>query len=289
MLDSPNLQQAHLSQKYPENEKPVFKTTIVGTSWFQVTTTEGNTFYWHKITKASVWKVPNELKSAFSAQEDLPSKQVDQMKAEDDASEDDTSEAENNEADIGVFEKPLELEEKPHPEEGNDNQENIDIPIEERTDLFKVPSYRSMLVELTTYVLFNQAMLGEKNVNPFHPFDVILPQFVSDPRYHLLPSAAARREAFDEYCRDKARDLRHASSSEVRRPVNSKEDYENLLKDKVTSTRASWTAFRKEWKKDRRFYGWGRDDREREKRFRDHLKELGDDRKDFLHHRTRPS
>ena len=124
-------------------------------------------------------------------------------------------------------------------------------------------------------------MLGEKNISPFHPFDDVLPQLVSDPRYHLLPSPAARREVFDGYCKDKGRDLRHASSSEVRRPINSKEEFESLLKDKVTSTRASWTAFRKEWKKDRRFYGWGRDDREREKRFRDHLKELGD-RKDFF-------
>jgi hypothetical protein len=38
----------------------------------------------------------------------------------------------------------------------------------------------------------------------------------------------------------------------------------------------SWTDFRRQWKKDRRFYGWGRDDREREKRFREFLKELGE-------------
>jgi FF domain len=44
----------------------------------------------------------------------------------------------------------------------------------------------------------------------------------------------------------------------------------------VKSTRVSWSDFRRQWKKDRRFYGWGRDDREREKRFRAFLKELGE-------------
>ena len=151
MLDSLNLQQGHLPQNYPEDEKPMFKTTIVGTNWFQVTTTEGNTFYWHKTTKASVWKVPNELKSAFSAQEDSPAKpsvgRPVQVPVEDDASEDDASEAENDEADIGVSGKPPELDQlggKSHPEEGDVNQENIDIPMEERMDLFKVNSDRSM-------------------------------------------------------------------------------------------------------------------------------------------------
>jgi hypothetical protein len=58
--------------------------------------------------------------------------------------------------------------------------------------------------------------------------------------------------------------------------LNPEEEFDKLLKDEVKSTRASWTDFRRTWKKDRRFYGWGRDDREREKRFRDFLKELGE-------------
>lgn len=58
--------------------------------------------------------------------------------------------------------------------------------------------------------------------------------------------------------------------------ANPKEAYERLLKEEVKSTRTSWTEFRRTWKKDRRFWGWGRDDREREKRFREYLKDLGE-------------
>lgn len=54
------------------------------------------------------------------------------------------------------------------------------------------------------------------------------------------------------------------------------EQFDRLLKEEIKSTRTSWTEFRRAWKKDRRFYGWGRDDKERETRFRGFLKELGE-------------
>lgn len=87
---------------------------------------------------------------------------------------------------------------------------------------------------------------------------------------------SARREAFDEYCRDRSRELRQQNVRKDRVEANPKEDFERLLSEEVKSTRSSWSDFRRNWKKDRRFYGWGRDDREREKRFRVFLKELGE-------------
>jgi len=115
-----------------------------------------------------------------------------------------------------------------------------------------------------------------------HPWDTSLPKFVSDPRYVLLPSVAARREAFDEYCKERARELRQSSVKKAKE-VDPKDEYDLLLKGEVKSTRASWTDFRRAWKKDRRFYGWGRDDREREKRFREFLKDLGERMFSFVH------
>ncbi|KAL0949962.1 hypothetical protein HGRIS_009982 [Hohenbuehelia grisea] len=119
-----------------------------------------------------------------------------------------------------------------------------------------------------------KTLLREKDVNPLHPWDTSLPLFVSDPRYVLLPSVSARREAFDEYCRDRARELRQLNVKKEKE--DPKAEYERLLSEEVKSTRQSWNEFRRAWKKDRRFYGWGRDDREREKRFREFVKELGE-------------
>jgi hypothetical protein len=103
-----------------------------------------------------------------------------------------------------------------------------------------------------------------------------LPKFINDPRYVLLPSVAARREAFDEYCRDRARELRELSVKQDKQSSDPKTEFHRLLEQEVKSTRTSWSEFRRTWKKDRRFYGWGRDDREREKQFREFLKELGE-------------
>ncbi|KAI0824787.1 hypothetical protein BC628DRAFT_1377732 [Trametes gibbosa] len=136
----------------------------------------------------------------------------------------------------------------------------VDLSIDEAKALFKT-------------------LLREKNINPLHPWDTSLPLFVSDPRYVLLPSVSARREAFDEYCRERARELRESKVKIEKETSDPRQDFERLLKDEVKSTRTSWTEWRRQWKKDRRFYSWGRDDREREKRFRDYLKELGEQKR----------
>ncbi|GLB33792.1 putative FF domain containing protein [Lyophyllum shimeji] len=135
--------------------------------------------------------------------------------------------------------------------------DRVDLSVEEAKALFKT-------------------LLREKDINPLHPWDTSLPKFVSDPRYVLLPSVSARREAFDEYCRDRARELRQSAVKKEKETANPREDFERLLQNEVQSTRTSWTEFRRAWKKDRMFYGWGRDDREREKRFREYIKELGE-------------
>lgn len=44
----------------------------------------------------------------------------------------------------------------------------------------------------------------------------------------------------------------------------------------MTSTRTTWDEFRRKWKKDRRFFGFGRDDKEREKVFKEWRNTLGE-------------
>ncbi|KAI5120418.1 hypothetical protein M0805_006919 [Coniferiporia weirii] len=141
----------------------------------------------------------------------------------------------------------------------------VDLSIEEAKALFKT-------------------LLREKDINHLLPWDTALPKFISDPRYVLLPSVSARRDAFDEYCRDRGRELRQAKLSAQNAPTaeenkDPKADFDKLLREEVKSTRTSWGEWRRTWKKDRRFWGWGRDDREREKRFREWLKDLGEQKR----------
>lgn len=125
----------------------------------------------------------------------------------------------------------------------------------------------------------------EKDISPFAPWDQSLPLFINDPRYVLLPSQKDRQEVYDEYCRDvgRQRRLKKGSTSASAGGSNGRSgkadperDYKALLREEVTSTRTRWDEWRRKWKKDRRFYSFGRDDREREKVFKTHLKELSE-------------
>lgn len=137
--------------------------------------------------------------------------------------------------------------------------------------------YESTLLPIDLIFELPQTLLREKEINPLHPWDTSLPLFVSDPRYVLLPSVNARRDAFDDYCRERARELRqNAVKKEKAEAADPRQEYDLLLQEQVKSTRTTWSDFRRNWKKERRFYSFGRDDREREKRFKEFLKELGE-------------
>ncbi|KIK68186.1 hypothetical protein GYMLUDRAFT_216833 [Collybiopsis luxurians FD-317 M1] len=315
----PSFQNFPPVQTTKKKERPLTKTQIPGTDWIRVKTTEGNVFYSHKTKKQSVWTVPDEIQDAvaqLTKDEQRLSQQgeegnsiqaeefleVERVKAEirentkrkaaetdelvitkkakikeDEEDEDEESEEEEWQREAAVQLAAEAEEEKRRAEEEAKREaeaaedelkrtkeaqivmpEKVDLSIEEGKALFKT-------------------LLREKDINPLHPWDTSLPKFVSDPRYVLLPSVSARREAFDEYCRDRARELRqNAVDKELRTP---KEEFDGLLNAEVKSTRTSWTDFRRTWKKDRRFYNWGRDDREREKAFRDFIRDLGEKKK----------
>lgn len=100
----------------------------------------------------------------------------------------------------------------------------------------------------------------------------------------------ARREVYEEYCREAARARRlgksvgssavdqggSGTSTEETTKKDPEKEYQALLKAEVKSTRLLWEDFRRAWKKDRRFFAFGKDDRQREKVFRQYQRELGE-------------
>ncbi|PBK72579.1 HSP90-domain-containing protein [Armillaria solidipes] len=313
-----------------KKEKPAVKIPIPGTEWMRVKTTGGNTFYFHKSKKTSLWTVPEEIKDALEKFEQEEAKAIEEGKlkaireeeeAAKRAEEERDREVERIKAEVQnmvkrkaqgdvpvdevVVSKKPKLEEKA--EEDSDESEEEDWQREAAEQLaaeaeverkrqeeealkekelaeqeakalqekqIKIPDRVDLSIE-EGKALF-KTLLREKDVNPLHPWDTSLPLFVSDPRYVLLPSVSTRRDAFDAYCRERARELRQQNVKKEKEAGNPKDEFDRLLATEVKSTRLSWGDFRRSWKKDRRFYGWGRDDREREKRFKEHLKELGE-------------
>ncbi|WVN88207.1 uncharacterized protein L203_103408 [Cryptococcus depauperatus CBS 7841] len=126
-----------------------------------------------------------------------------------------------------------------------------------------------------------KALLIEKDISPFAPWEHSLPLFINDPRYVLLSSMKDRREVYEEYCREAGRAKRlkkniGGNSTSKNGNTDPEKEYKGLLAKEVTSTRMRWDDFRKNWKKDRRFYAFGRDDHQREKVFKQHLRDLGE-------------
>ncbi|KAJ9112177.1 hypothetical protein QFC20_002358 [Naganishia adeliensis] len=150
---------------------------------------------------------------------------------------------------------------------------------EARVAVFNAPTK----VEFTTEearALF-KALLYDKNISHLAPWETSLPHFINDPRYVLLKSMKDRQDVFEEYCREVARARRLGKSSssmttEQQEKRDPEKEYRDLLKAEVKSTRMSWDDFKRAWKKDRRFFAFGRDDRQREKAFRAYQKELGE-------------
>ncbi|KAF9780106.1 hypothetical protein BJ322DRAFT_1101483 [Thelephora terrestris] len=316
----------------PVKDKPLVKTPIPGTDWIRVKTTQGNTFYSHKVEKRSMWVIPEDIREAVEAlekdeqdaaetlireqeeeaarvetervkaqiaketakrkaQDPVPVDEVviskkarvdnqpedEEMDEEDEDSDDDEDEEEEWQKEAAAqLAAEAEEHERQKKEEEEAEQKRIKdeetLKEEYKTNQLNMPAKVDLAPE-EAKALF-KTLLREKDVNPLHPWDKSLPLFISDPRYVLLSSVSARREVFDEYCRERSRELRQ--SKVAKEKENPKEEFEKLLNQEVKSTRTSWTEFRRQWKKDRRFYGWGRDEREREKRFREFLKELGE-------------
>ncbi|KAG8875393.1 hypothetical protein FRB97_005156 [Tulasnella sp. 331] len=171
--------------------------------------------------------------------------------------------------------------EKPEEDSAMTNVERDDV--ERETTAKKLPTDYDMPKQVTlspeeSRALF-KTLLQEKDISPLTPYDSALPLLIKDPRYVLLPSLADRHAAFNEYCLEKSRAVRASkqqasagepsSSSSGDIKAKTREAYEGLLRDELKSTRTGWDEFRKQWKRDRRFFGFGRDDKEREKLFRE--------------------
>ncbi|KAG8738178.1 hypothetical protein FRC10_007171, partial [Ceratobasidium sp. 414] len=287
--------------KKSKKEKPLTKTPVPGTEWIRVVTTLGNVFFTHTERKESVWTCPEEIAEAVAEME----RHEEELKAEERAREErerterEAKEREDRErAEVERVKKEVEAagakrkteevseqaSKKLRVEGGDDGEEGQQMeaaedrapakPMEPEVSLphvFAVPDQVKLNPE-EAHALFT-TLLNEVSPNPLLPYDQALPQLVNDARYVLLPPNE-RKAVFEEWCKERARNLRKNKTKEATTTPESA--YESLLQAEVKSTRTSWEDFRRKWRKDRRFYGFGRDDKEREKKFRAWLVELGE-------------
>ncbi|SGZ28696.1 BQ5605_C027g10412 [Microbotryum silenes-dioicae] len=159
----------------------------------------------------------------------------------------------------------------------------LDVSAEEGMALFKVGFFGLSLEISDTETLgffWVQAMLGEKEINPMAPWDMELPKFINDPRYTAVKQLKDRRDLFEEFCKEKLREIRAAKAKAAAEGSLSKLDpltsYRELLETAVTSTRTHYSDFKRQYHKDLRFRNFGKTEGEKEKYFKQWLRDLGE-------------
>ena len=282
-----------------KKEKPSKKTPVEGTEWLKITTNYGNVFYTHKERKESVWEIPPEIKTqvdeleakekaiAFEIQQEqmkvenekkrkIQSSNSDWVDVDNDNNNDnkrrreDEDEKKYAEAAAAAFEEE-QAKENARKEEEKKREDELKRAEEEAVRKAEIEAAASGIeYDFEEGKALFKSMLEDYDINPLIPWDLALPIFIKDERYRALKNTEDRQMAFDEYCRDKPK------KANKKIDVDPKVTYQELLRSEVTSTRTRFEDFRKTFKKDRRFFSFGRDDKEREKIFKSWLRELGE-------------
>ncbi|SAM83226.1 uncharacterized protein UBRO_05265 [Ustilago bromivora] len=158
----------------------------------------------------------------------------------------------------------------------------------------------------TTFMAHLTSLNGTKSeVNPMAPWDLEQSKFASNPSLHALPQRE-REDVFNEWCKLRIREKRAAkaaAASASSQPASSskstgadplskpaEEAFRALLKNQVRSTRTKYADFKAAFARDARFSSYGKGEGDREKLFKTHLIELGEQKraaaekadKDFL-------
>ncbi|KAF8595141.1 hypothetical protein BDV93DRAFT_611572, partial [Ceratobasidium sp. AG-I] len=301
--------------KKSKKEKPRTKTPIAGTEWIRVVTTLDNVFFTHTGRKESVWVCPEEIAEAVAElerEEEKLKAEEREREAREKVEKEQREREERERAEVERVKKEVEAagakRKAEEPGEGASKKPRVDDDDEFEEDeewqremaeemaneekrqaaarekestskegevsippVFAVPDQVKLNPE-EAKALFT-TLLNEVSPNPMLPYDSALPQLVNDARYVLIPPNE-RKSIFDDWCKERARSLRKNKTKEATTTPESA--YEGLLQAEVKSTRTTWDDFRRKWRKDRRYYGYGRDDKEREKKFRAWLVELGE-------------
>lgn len=115
-------------------------------------------------------------------------------------------------------------------------------------------------------------LLSDFKVNPYSPWDKLLDEgkLVDDARYTALSTTRARRECWDEWCREKIAELKEQRAKQEKDP---KVAYMAFLQEKATP-KLYWQEFRRKYKKEEPMKDMRLPDKDREKAYREHINRL---------------
>lgn len=160
------------------------------------------------------------------------------------------------------------------------------------------PTTKSLEEIKTAFMTYLTSLNATRHeINPMAPYDVELCKFASHPSWIDLPKRE-RQDTFNEWCKLRIREKRVAKvgatasnacfsagtnsiSSSKADPFSSQAEtaLRSLLKAEVRSTRTKFSDFAKAFSDDPRFMSYGGSNSDRETLFKQHLVELGEEKR----------
>ncbi|KAK9493473.1 hypothetical protein V1508DRAFT_415614 [Lipomyces doorenjongii] len=188
-----------------------------------------------------------------------PSGSEEQESDESDDGTESTSEEEQDEWDEGLVEfneDDIEwqiqamMEEHPELLEGDDAENDDDIPYEDRVKIFR-------------------ELLIDADVNPYSPWDAAMRKIANDQRYIALETLSERKAAFEDWSKERITELKVQKANEPK--YDPKEQFLELLRQYATP-KLFYQEFKRKYRKEPIFKETSLTDGEKEKIYRDYVK-----------------
>lgn len=117
------------------------------------------------------------------------------------------------------------------------------------------------------------ALLNDYQVNPFHTWEQIIEEgrIIEDSRYSVLPNMRSRRDCFAEWSKEKIKIAKEQKAKEEKQ--DPRIPYLKFLQAHA-KLKEYWPEFRKKWRKEDVMTDRKLSDKDREKFYREHIKNL---------------
>ncbi|CAG8508885.1 10946_t:CDS:10 [Diversispora eburnea] len=276
----PNLQQQNVTitqqskeqPKEKKKEKAKEKKPIPNTKWSLVMTTEGNEFYFNSETKKSVWEIPEEISELVKQMKEQMKEQAtkDNQKSHDKAGIKRKAEDDDESKDIAYQLQFMEDQDQELLSETGSGDSHDQLIMNEE-GFQQQDKGKEVNFSLEERIIMFKSLLRDVDVSPYSIWEKELPRIIHDSRYTLIPTLKQKKEIYDEFCKERAKELRIEKNNKIKN-LSAKDEYLKLLEEETTY-RSHWDSFKTNSKRDPRFKNFG-DDKEKEKLFRKYVRDL---------------
>ncbi|KAK9317876.1 hypothetical protein V1524DRAFT_421413 [Lipomyces starkeyi] len=142
------------------------------------------------------------------------------------------------------------MEEHPELLEGDDAENDDEIPYEDRVKIFR-------------------ELLADADVNPYSPWDAAMRKIANDQRYIALETLSERKAAFEDWSKERITELKVQKANEPK--FDPKEQFLELLRQYATP-KLFYQEFKRKYRKEPIFKETSLTDGEKEKIYRDYVR-----------------